>query len=45
MSAEVRARAFMPDDRELDDDMHAALEFLGVNKEYEGKFPNIEMNT
>lgn len=45
MSAEAKARAFRPDDKELDDDTHAALAFLGVNKEYEGKFPNIEMNT
>ena len=34
-----------PDDKELDDDTHAALAYIGVNKEYEGKFPNIEMNT
>ena len=27
------------------DDTHAALAYIGVNKEYEGKFPNIEMNT
>lgn len=45
MSAEAKARAFRPDDKELDDDTHAALDFLGVNKEYEGTFPNIEMNT
>ena len=45
MSAEAKARAFRPDDKALDDDTHAALDFLGVYKEYEGKFPNIEMNT
>ena len=45
MSAEAKARAFRPDDKALDDDTHAALRYLGVNKEYEGKFPNIEMNT
>ena len=28
-----------------DDDTHAALKYIGVNKEYEGTFPNIEMNT
>ena len=33
MSAEAKARAFRPDDKELDDDTHAALAFLGVNKE------------
>ena len=45
MSAEAKARAFRPEDNELDDDTHAALNHLGVNKLYEGKFPNIEMNT
>lgn len=45
MSAEAKARAFRLEDNELGDDTHAALNFLGVNKEYEGKFPNIEMNT
>lgn len=45
MSAEAKARAFRPDDKELDDDTHAALKYIGVNKEYEGTFPNIEMNT
>ncbi len=45
MSSEAKARAFRPDDKALNDDTHAALAFLGVNKEYEGRFPNIEMNT
>ena len=45
MCTEAKARAFRPDDKELDDDTHAALKFIGVNKEYEGTFPNIEMNT
>ena len=45
MCTEAKARAFRPDDKELDDDTHAALKYIGVNKEYEGKFPNIEMNT
>lgn len=45
MSAEAKARAFRPDDNELEDDTHAALAFIGVGKEYEGTFPNIEMNT
>ena len=44
MSAEAKARAFRPDDKELDD-THAALKYIGINKEYEGTFPNIEMNT
>lgn len=45
MSAEAKARAFRPEDNELEDDTHAALAFIGVGKEYEGTFPNIEMNT
>ncbi len=45
MSAEAKARAFRPDDKELNDDTHAALAYLGVSKEYYGTFPNIEMNT
>lgn len=45
MCTEAKARAFRPEDKELDDDMHAALKYIGVNKEYEGSFPNIEMNT
>lgn len=45
MCSEVRARAFRPEDKELDDDIHTALRYLGVRREYEGKFPNIEMNT
>ena len=44
MCTEVKARAFRPEAKELDDDMHAALAYIGVNKEYEGNFPNIEMN-
>ena len=45
MCTEAKARAFRPDDKELDDDTHSALKYIGVNKEYEGTFPNIEMNT
>lgn len=45
MSAEAKARAFRPEDNELEDDTHAALAFIGVGKEYESTFPNIEMNT
>ena len=45
MCTEAKARAFRPNDQELDDDTHSALSFLGVNKTYEGRFPNIEMNT
>ena len=45
MSTEAKARAFRPSDAELDGDKDAAMSFLGVNKIYEGSFPNIEMNT
>jgi len=45
MCTEAKARAFRPEDKELDDDTHAALKYIGVNKEYKGTFPNIEMNT
>ena len=45
MCTEAKARAFRPDEKKLDDDTHAALKYIGVNKEYEGTFPNIEMNT
>jgi len=45
MCTEAKARAFRPDDKELDDDLHAVKKYIGVNKEYEGTFPNIEMNT
>ena len=45
MCTEAKARAFRPEDNELDDDMNASTKFLGVNRKYEGTFPNIEMNT
>ena len=45
MSTEAKARAFRPGDEELDDDLNASSEFLGITKKYEGTFPNIEMNT
>lgn len=45
LSSEAKARAFRPDDKELDGDMHQAVASLGVKKLYEGTFPNIEMNT
>ncbi len=31
MSTEAKARAFRPDDKELDDDTHAALKYIGIN--------------
>ena len=40
MCAEAKARAFRPEDNELEDDTNGSTKFLGVTK----KFPNIEMN-
>jgi len=45
MCTEAKARAFRPEDKELDDDLNASSDFLGINKKYEATFPNIEMNT
>ena len=45
MCTEAKARAFRPEDNELEDDTNASIEFLGVKKKYEATFPNIEMNT
>lgn len=45
MCTEAKARAFRPEDNELANDTNASNKFLGVNKIYEGTFPNIEMNT
>lgn len=45
MCTEAKARAFRPEDEELNDDLNASSQFLGINKKYEAVFPNIEMNT
>lgn len=45
MCTQAKARTFRPKDNELDDDLNSSSDFLGVNKKYEGTFPNIEMNT
>jgi LmbE family N-acetylglucosaminyl deacetylase len=45
MCTEAKARAFRPEDKELEDDTRASAEFLGVNRTLEASFPNIEMNT
>ena len=45
MCTEAKARAFRPEDNELEDDTSAAVKFVGVSKKYEATFPNIEMNT
>lgn len=45
MCSEANARAFRPDDAELNQDIVDSLKFLGINKKYDANFPNIEMNT
>ena len=45
MCTEAKARAFRPEDNELEDDTNAAVKYVGVSKKYEATFPNIEMNT
>lgn len=45
MCMEAKARAFRPDDNELETDAHNAIKGLGVKNIYEATFPNIEMNT
>lgn len=45
MCTEAKARAFRPEDKELDDDLNSSSQFLGINRKYEAIFPNIEMNT
>lgn len=45
MCSEVKARAYRPGDKDLANDMHQSVSYLGVKHIYEGAFPNIEMNT
>lgn len=45
MCTEAKARSFRPEDKELNDDLNASQDILGIGKRYEGTFPNIEMNT
>ena len=45
MVTEAKARAFRPEDNELNADMNNSLSMIGVRNHYEGAFPNIEMNT
>lgn len=44
MSAQAQARAFRPEDNELNDDLNRSTKSLGIGKIYEGDFPNIQMN-
>lgn len=45
MCTEAKARAFRPEDNELEEDMNASIRFIGVDRKFEASFPNIEMNT
>ena len=45
MCTEAKARAFRPEDKELDNNLNVSAKFLGIGEKYEGSFPNIEMNT
>lgn len=45
MCTEAKARAFRPEDKELDDDLNTSFKYLGVGMKFEATFPNIEMNT
>lgn len=45
MCTEAKARAFRPNDDELNSDIDESASYLGVGAKYEGSFPNIEMNT
>lgn len=45
MSTDAQARAFRPEDKELNEDLNSSASFLGIDKKYEYTFPNIEMNT
>ncbi len=44
MCTEAKARAFRPQDEELNNDLDESSKILGINAKYEGDFPNIEMN-
>ena len=45
MCTDAKARAFRPEDKELDEDLNASSDFLGIHRKFEATFPNIEMNT
>ena len=40
MCAEAKARAFRPDDNELEDDTNASTKYLGVDRIFEATFPS-----
>ncbi len=45
MSTDAKARAFRPEDNELNDDLNSSSDYLGIGQKFEFTFPNIEMNT
>lgn len=45
MSTDAKARAFRPEDNELNDDLNSSSDYLGIGEKIEFTFPNIEMNT
>ena len=45
LCSEAKARTFRPADLELESDIVNVGSFLGIQKKFEGTFPNIEMNT
>lgn len=44
MCGQVAARAFRPEDNELQDNMNTCMKMLGVKRVIVGDFPNIKMN-
>ena len=40
MCTEAKARAFRPEDKELDEDLNASSDFLGIHRKFEATFPN-----
>lgn len=45
LSGKAQARAYRPSDGELESDMNESCSLLGINKIFEGDFPNIKLNT
>ncbi len=45
MASKALARAYRPEDNELEEDMNHSMKLLGVNKVFLGDFPNIKLNT
>lgn len=45
MSGQAQARAFRPDDLELESNMQNSMRLLGITKTFIGDFPNIRLNT